>query len=149
LHPGDKNKPDLRSFQTRPSFTQDWLARERDFAFERLRTEFRLKYGFMVTSESPEGPEKVAEEAHAITVTNTDYMLFDPEPNKSWRVFVFIDLSQPEMLLRDGLNSAERMTIEWSIANTVSNLKILFGTLLTMSRLSMRLFMPFHCCLWI
>jgi hypothetical protein len=81
----------------------------------------------MVTSESPEGPEKVPEESLGITVTNHDYMLFDPDPNKSWRAFVFIDLSQPEMLMRSGLNSAERMTIQWSIANTVCILKLTLG----------------------
>ena len=77
----------------------------------------------MIPTESPEGPEKDTEDSHhslGLTVTNHDYMAYGPNDlNKRRKVFIFINLSQPKLLLRDGLNSAERMTIEWSIATTV------------------------------
>jgi hypothetical protein len=74
----------------------------------------------MIVSESPEGPEKDPEDALGITVTNADYMQHDPESKKSWRICVFINLSQLELLMRDDLNTAERMTIQWAVADTVS-----------------------------
>ena len=123
MHPADKKEADLESFHTRHS-TQEELGQQRDLVFERLSKEFKLKYGFMIVSESPEGPEKDPEDTLGITVTNTDYMLFPPDPEKKWRVCVFINLSQPEMLMRDGLNTAERMTIQWAVANTVSTVSL-------------------------
>jgi hypothetical protein len=83
-----------------------------------------MQYGFMIPTESREGPEKDADDLHhslGITVTNHDYMVYGPNDiNKRRKVFIFINLSQPELLMRDSLNSAEQMTIEWSIATTVS-----------------------------
>lgn len=55
--------PDLQSFHARPSFTQEALAKQMYSAFETLLTAFRLKYGFMITSESPEGPEHEPEDS--------------------------------------------------------------------------------------
>jgi hypothetical protein len=73
-----------------------------------------MQYGFMIPTESPEGPEKDTEDSHhslGLTVTNQDYMAYGPNDlNKRQKVFIFINLSQPELLMRDGLNSAERMT---------------------------------------
>jgi hypothetical protein len=103
-------------------FVQAGLEQQRDYVFKILRTKFRLKYGFMIASESPEGPEKDPEDALGITVTNADYMQYDPEPIKSWRICVFINLSQLELLMRDDLNTAERMTIQWAVADTVSTI---------------------------
>jgi hypothetical protein len=104
-----------------------------------------LQYGFIIISESPEGPEKDPEEALGCTVTNTEYMVLENDTHKSWRVFVFINLDQPELLMRDGLSSAERLTIEWSVANTVSALDLPVpqrGALLTGRRLRTKLCMP-------
>jgi len=75
----------------------------------------------MIASEHPEGPEKDPEDSLGLTVTNYDYMMYgDLDPNASWRVFVFVNLSRLELLMRDDLNTAERMTIQWEVANTVS-----------------------------
>jgi hypothetical protein len=119
LHPADKKEEDLQSFHVR-GFVQAGLGQQRDYVFKILRTKFRLKYGFMIVSESPEGPEKDPEDALGITVTNADYMQHDPESKKSWCICVFINLSQLELLMRDDLNTAERMTIQWAVADTVS-----------------------------
>ena len=121
LHPADKKEEDLQSFHVR-GFVQAGLEQQRDDVFKILCTKFRLKYGFMIVSESPEGPENDPVDAFGITVTNADYMQYDPEPKKSWRIFVFINLSQLELLMRDDLNTAERMTIQWAVANTVSTI---------------------------
>lgn len=84
----------------------------------------------MIPTESPEGPEKDAEDSHhslGLMVTNHDYMAYGPNNiNKRRKVFIFINLSQLELLMRDGLNSAERMTIEWSIATTASPATFLY-----------------------
>jgi hypothetical protein len=103
-------------------FVQAGLEQQRDDLFKILCTKFWLKYGFMIVSESPEGPENDPVDAFGITVTNADYMQYDPESKKSWRIFVFINLSQLELLMRDDLNTAERMTIQWAVANTVSSI---------------------------
>jgi len=75
----------------------------------------------MISSESPAGPEQDAEAALALTLENHGYMIYDPEINKSWRSFTFINISMLEFLMRDGYNTAERMMLEWSVANTVCN----------------------------
>jgi len=96
----------------------------------------------MITPESPEGPEHEPEDALGFTISNREYMMYDPDPNKSWRICIFINLSQTEMLMRDGLNSAERMTIQWSIANTVYHLNSNIRAPLMRNRLYTRLCMP-------
>jgi hypothetical protein len=78
----------------------------------------------MIISESPKGLENDPEESLGCTVTNSGHMLFDEDTMKSWRIFVFINLDQSELLMRDGLNSAERMAIEWSVANIVSFIEL-------------------------
>ncbi|KAE9369944.1 hypothetical protein N431DRAFT_345678 [Stipitochalara longipes BDJ] len=121
LHPENQGEIGL-DYITLRAFTPDeqgYLARQRDQAFEELRTIYRYQFGFMISSESPAGPEQDAAEALALTFENHCYMLNNPSTNKSWRSFTFINISQLELLMRDGLNTAERMMIEWSIANTV------------------------------
>jgi hypothetical protein len=128
LHPADKNETGLQSFHPK-GFAKQELARQRDSIFETLRTTFGMQYGFMIPTESPEGPERDSDDLHhslGLTVTNHDYMIYGPDdPNKRWKVFIFINLSQPELLMRKDLNSAERMTIEWSIATTVKSSDLL------------------------
>jgi hypothetical protein len=74
----------------------------------------------MISSEHPAGPEDDALDSLGLTFENHSYMLYDPATNKSWRSFTFINILPLEQLLRDGLNTAERLMIEWSVAETVS-----------------------------
>jgi len=74
----------------------------------------------MVSSESPRGPEEEAVEALALTLENHSYMIYDPATNKRWRSITFINVFQLELLMRDGYNTADRMLLQWSVANTVN-----------------------------
>ena len=111
LHPENQGEAGLEYIDT-ASFTpsgNNVLSRQRDQAFGKLRNKFRYQLGFMISTESPEGPEHDAVEALALTLENHSYMTYDPETNKSWRSFSFINTSQLEPLMQDGFNTAERM----------------------------------------
>ncbi|CZS92786.1 uncharacterized protein RCO7_10200 [Rhynchosporium graminicola] len=123
LSPEDQGRNDLYSFQARPAiqFGQPTASPiDRDKAFSILQHQFKYTFGFMKFGEDPQGSEHDPE-ASAMTSTNYDYMRYDPTPNKIPRVFTWLDYAGFEHLLRDDLNSAERMCIEWSVANTIAH----------------------------
>lgn len=78
----------------------------------------------MIRSESPIGVDGNGKnapiDALAATVPNTYHMLNSTDPDKRHRVCVFLDTALPETLMRNDLNSAERMAIQWKIATLVS-----------------------------
>lgn len=117
---------DMQSFWRRENNVFDPVATAaaRDRVFLLLQQQYSYLFGFMNPHvEHPSGPDQDADEAlgaHALTITNRFFMKFNTTvPNKTWKVFTFLDIDLPEMLLRTDLNSAERMQIQWLIGNTV------------------------------
>lgn len=74
----------------------------------------------MKQGENPADPSEASTGAVGITITNDEYMQFDTAQNKIPKVFTWVDYSDFEHLLRNDLNSAEKMCLEWAIANTVN-----------------------------
>ncbi|KAH7370195.1 hypothetical protein BKA65DRAFT_445034 [Rhexocercosporidium sp. MPI-PUGE-AT-0058] len=119
----DHGRDDLYSFRPRPAvqFSKPTVTPiDRDKVFALLQNRFKYTFGFMKPGENPTESED-ATGAVAITITNDDYIRYDPTPGKLPRVFTWLDYSDFEHLLRSDLNSAEKMCIEWSIANTIAH----------------------------
>jgi hypothetical protein len=117
---------DLQSFESRDprAFDPKVVASQRDRLFSHLQENFGYRFGFMNPGvEHPLGPDQDAadvQEAYAVTFTNRAHILHDIHIiPRYWRVYTYLDLNIPEILFREDLNSAERMQIQWQIANTV------------------------------
>ncbi|KAL5323693.1 hypothetical protein ACEPPN_008234 [Leptodophora sp. 'Broadleaf-Isolate-01'] len=124
IEPEDQDRDDLHSFRPRSAVqfsTATATPADRDKVFALLQNRFKYTFGFMAPGENPTDPSEDATGAVAITITNDDYIRYDPTPEKLPRVFTWLEYSDFEHLLRSDLNSAERMCIEWSIANTIAH----------------------------
>ncbi|KAG4440734.1 hypothetical protein IFR05_003778 [Cadophora sp. M221] len=122
IEPEDQDRDDLYSFRPRPPVqfsTPTATPVDRDMAFALLQNRFKYTFGFMKPGENPTDPSEDSNGAIGITITNDDYMRYDPRPGKLPRVFTWLEYSDFEHLLRNDLNSAERMCIEWAIAHEV------------------------------
>ncbi|EKD17696.1 uncharacterized protein L3040_003578 [Drepanopeziza brunnea f. sp. 'multigermtubi'] len=125
LKPEDQGRTDLRYIEPRTvsEFNPQMASTaDRDMAFGVMQNRYQYTFGFMRHDEDPMDPgEDPPGKTLAYTGTNSEYMRYDPTPNKLPRLFTWLSLHEFELLLRDDLNSAERMSIEWSIANTISH----------------------------
>lgn len=123
LDPADQGRDDLFFFRPRPVVqfsTQSATTNSRDVAFGLLQHKYKYTFGFMKQGENPADPSEASTGAVGITITNDEYMQFDTAQNKIPKVFTWVDYSDFEHLLRNDLNSAEKMCLEWAIANTVN-----------------------------
>jgi hypothetical protein len=95
----------------------------RDALFDEISSVFQLQWGFMDSAkESPMGPEHDHEDtvsSYGASYTNEEYIKHSSDIDKRPRMFVFIDLNEPEMLLRSDIHSVDRMGLEWLLALTV------------------------------
>ncbi|OWP02859.1 hypothetical protein B2J93_3439 [Marssonina coronariae] len=123
--PEDQNRTDVRYFEPRP--TDQFIpsaasTADRDKAFDELQNTYRYTFGFMSKDEDPMEPlDEAPGCALGYTATNFSYMKFDPTPEKEPRVFTWLKYSEFEPLLGSKITSAERMSIQWSIASTISH----------------------------
>lgn len=118
-----KNLTTALSFHLRPNFNPDAVARRRDQVFEQLMTKWNYTFGFMSADEDPRGPhidfETGKPGCYGVTIPNDEQMAFDKESFPEWGIWTYLVYQYPEFLLRDGLNDADRMSMEWLIASTV------------------------------
>ncbi|PBP21106.1 hypothetical protein BUE80_DR008027 [Diplocarpon rosae] len=123
--PEDLNRTDLRYFDPRPAdqfIPSRASTADRDKAFDELQNVYKYTFAFMSQDEDPMEPaDEPPGSALGFTATNFAYMNFDPTPNKEPRVFTWLKYSEFEPLLRTDITSAERMSIQWSIASTISH----------------------------
>lgn len=129
LRPRDRRITDRESFWPPANGQVTMTTLERDVLFDELSNVYQLQWGFMDSAkESPQGPDQDSTDtinALGASYTNENYIRYNPtEPNIRARVFVFIDLREPEALLRTDLHVVDRMSLEWLVALTVSNTPI-------------------------
>ncbi|CZR68810.1 uncharacterized protein PAC_18710 [Phialocephala subalpina] len=86
---------------------------------EKLRTTLRCRFAFMDSDEDPEDHSQPGDVAYAMTSFNSAYMRRSQDPNKQWRVFIWLDRHIVEPLLRADVNSADKLMIQWHIANSI------------------------------
>ncbi|KAL2071981.1 hypothetical protein VTL71DRAFT_11324 [Oculimacula yallundae] len=126
LEQEDQVRDDLYSFRPRPLIqfrSSTATTADRDRMFNLLSNQYHYTFGFMSPLEDPTDPAQ-GNTAIGVTATNRDYMRFHPTHpnlNKIPKVFTFLDLSELEHILRGDLNSAEKMCIEWGMANTIAH----------------------------
>lgn len=86
----------------------------------KLEKVMKCRFGFMDADESPINPALApAPKCYALTTWNDTYMRRSNNPNREWRVFIWVDRNMVEPLLRTDINSADRMMVQWHAANSV------------------------------
>lgn len=125
LKPGDQDRDDLTFIQPREILEYHLSVAstaDRDRAFHVLQNDYHYTFAFMRQDENPMDPNDDPPGAVlGITSSNDLYMQYDASPDKVPRLYTWLSIKEFEFLLRDDLNSAERMSIEWSIANTITH----------------------------
>ncbi|KAI9642678.1 hypothetical protein NHQ30_008409 [Ciborinia camelliae] len=92
---------------------------------DELQDVWNLTCAFMSPDEDPRGPEMDGEEdkragdVHGFCVTNYEQMMFSPEQNDSWGIWIFLNYKHVETLFRNDLTSLERRMVEWAAAVTL------------------------------
>lgn len=86
----------------------------------KLQKVMKCQFGFMDADESPVNPALApAPKCYALTTWNDTFMTRSNNPNKEWRVFIWFDYNMVEPLLRNDINSADRMMVQWHVANSI------------------------------
>lgn len=117
-----KHAEGLNSFHPRPDYDPVTTAAHRDRVFELLITKWNLTYGFSSPTEDVRGPHHgpVKDAAYGETLLNMEQMMYETETNPSWGIWIFLNYAEIEALMRDDINSVDRMSLEWLVATTVS-----------------------------
>jgi len=102
----------------------DKAAIRRDQLFYDLFKRRRYTFGFRSPDEDPRGPKYMNDGpgVFGTTFLNHEEMETNRRPQSAWRLFTFINYKRMEQLLQPGLTGAERMSIQWNVANTVMSL---------------------------
>ncbi|KUJ10907.1 uncharacterized protein LY89DRAFT_252084 [Mollisia scopiformis] len=114
----DLAKPNARfleSFRPKDTFNPAITNTDmRDRMFALLENVFELQIGFMDPNESPTTGLAPGEKASGMcTVKHKD--------NLDWKIFIWLDIDMLKPLLRTDINSADRMMIDWQVANTIAH----------------------------
>jgi hypothetical protein len=109
------------SFHLRPNVDPQATAIRRDQVFEGLMTRWNYTFGFSSPNEDPRGPHfnQDLTRQYAETLLNNEQMKYEKDTNPTWGVWTYIGYSDVELLLRDDLNDADRLCLEWVTANVV------------------------------
>lgn len=96
------------------------VALARNAVLNRLETQHGYMFGFMNSVIEPPNDGDEQEFAHGLTFTNHWFWKSEKSAkNRKLRVFSYLDINILEHLFRPDLKSAERMQVEWHVANTV------------------------------
>lgn len=111
----------LKSFHPQSDYDPAVTAARRERTFELLITKWNLTYGFSSPTEDIRGPHHDYSHApYAETFLNVEQMEYDKDTNPSWGIWIYLNYATIEALMRDDMNSVDRMSLEWQTATTVS-----------------------------
>jgi len=105
----------LQSFHRRPAHEMQNVAKDRDDVFEEMMTTYACEFGFMQKYEDPRTADPDSSGVHGVTYGTELTGIAGDVP----QFFVKISIGDVEPLLAS-INEAERMSVEWFIAETVS-----------------------------